>query len=329
MDGWIGAGQSDGVIANPSDDSVERLDEFLAAAHVTVIDVMRGAATGTRRLLLGRPDSRTVSYAVTVADYPGAAPMIANEARLLTELGQRAMPSVLDTLPRVVTRISVGDRPGLVMTAVPGLRPDRPLRSIDEPDPAYLGAVGSWLEDLWRSTARMPEPVALGRDAADQLLARYCGSRQLAAALGAMHWSRLRVHELRVTPTATHGCLCVRHVRVRDGSVVGVDDWGLANPSGEPLRDLGGFAVRIAGPLLPEVIADRTGRLEAIRGFVRSGLIALGAPADRWRDVLLLTQAERAVASLEHAQTDQLGLLATAVDAMPPDSDDAETARCE
>jgi hypothetical protein len=329
MDGWVGVGQADGVATHPRGDSVERLDDFLTTAHVSVIDVMPGAATGTRRLLLGEPDSRSVSYAVAVADRPGVASAIAIEARLLAELGERTLPSVLDTLPHIVARVSVGDRPATVMTAVPGLRPDRPLRPVGPPEAGYLDAVGSWLKDLWRSTAGLPEPVALGRDAVDQLLARYLGSRQLAPALGAVYRARRRVEGLRIRRTATHGCLCTRHVRVRDGAVIGVDDWGLANPNGEPLRDLGGFAVRIAGPLLPEVIADETERAYVASDFVRAGLVAAGAPPDRWRDVLVLTQAERAVASLEHGQTDQIGLLATATSAVPPDSDESEAARCE
>ena len=59
MDGRVGAGQADGVATHPRGDNVERLDEFLATAHVSVIDVMRGAATGTRRLLLGEPEGRS------------------------------------------------------------------------------------------------------------------------------------------------------------------------------------------------------------------------------------------------------------------------------
>jgi hypothetical protein len=329
MDGWVRADQADEVVTHPPGDSVERLDEFLATAHVSIVDVMRGAATGTRRLLLGEPDGRSVSYAVSVADRPGVTSAIAIEARLLAELSERAVPSVLDTVPHVVARVCVGDRPATVMTAVPGLRPHRPLRPVGPPEPDYLEAVGSWLKDLWRSTAGVPEPVALGREAADQLLARYLGSRQLAPVLGAVYRARRRVEGLPIRRTATHGCLCTRHVRVRDGAVIGVDDWGLANPNGEPLRDLGGFAVRIAGPLLPVVIADETDPAYVVSDFVRAGLVAAGASPDRWRDVLLLTQAERAVASLEHGHTDQIGLLATAVSALPPDSDESDVVRCE
>jgi hypothetical protein len=329
MDGWVRSGQADGVTTHPYGDSVGRLDEFLADAHVSIIDVMRGAATGTRRLLLGEPDGHSVSYTVAVANHPGVAPAIAVEERLLAELGARALPSVLDTLPRNVARVSLGDRPASVMTAVPGLRPHRPLRPVGPPEPDYLGAVSSWLKDLWRSTAGLPEPVALGRDAVDQLLARYCGSRQLAPALGAVYRARRRIEGLRIRRTATHGCLCTHHVRVRDGAVIGVDDWGLANPNGEPLRDLGGFAVRIAGPLLPEVIADEIAPVYAVSDFVRAGLVAAGAPPDRWRDVLLLTQAERAVVALEDGRTDQIGLLATVTSVLPPESDESEAARCE
>jgi hypothetical protein len=320
----IRAGPADEVKARPRGGGVERLDEFLAAAQVSVVDVTRGAAAGTRRLRLGGSTSGPVSYVVAVADRPDAATAIATEARLLAELGQRASPSVLATLPRVVARVSVGDRPAVVMTALPQARPGRPLAPLDH---AYLDAVGGWLEALWASTAGLPEPVGLGREAADQLLARYCGSRQLAVALGAVHRARLRVEGLRLRRTAVHGCLCPSHVQVRDGAVTWVDDWGLAVASGEPLRDLGGFAVRIAGHRLPELVADRTGPAHAVRDFVRTGLDVLEVPAGRWRDVLLLAQAERAVAALEHGRTDQVERLATAADGLPPDADDPEAAR--
>jgi hypothetical protein len=323
----IRAGHADEVAARPCGGGGERLDEFLAAAQVTVVDVTRGAAAGTRRLRLGGSTSGPVSYVVAVADRPDAATAIATEARILTELGQRASPSVLATLPRVVARVSVGDRPAVVMTAPPQARPGRPLDPQDPLDRAYLGAVGGWLEALWRSAAGLSEPAVLGREAADQLLARYCGSRQLAVALGAVHRARLRVEGLRVRRTAVHGCLCPSHVQVRDSAVARVDDWGLAVASGEPLRDLGGFAVRIAGHRLPELVADRTGPAHAVRDFVRTGLDVLEVPAGRWRDVLLLAQAERAVAALEHGRTDQVERLATAADGLPPDADDPEAAR--
>jgi hypothetical protein len=296
------------------------LDAFLAATGVKVVDVMRGAADGTRRVLLGSPERRTVAYTVAVADDPSRAAGIETEVRVLTELRPRLTPVVLDTLPRVVARVAVGDRPAVVMAAVPGLRPER--QSDDRPpDRGYVDAVSGWLDALWRTTVGLPGSIDLGRSAADRLLARYCGSRQLAPALGAVHRARRRLEGFRVRRTAVHGCLCPRHVFVRDGRVTGVDDWGLATPAGEPLRDLGNLAVHLAGSHLPEVLAGRTGPAQVVRDLVGRGLAAAVVPPCHWRDVLVLAQAERAIAAVEQGRVDEIGLLVSAVQALPAESE--------
>jgi hypothetical protein len=298
------------------------LDGFLATAGVAILDVTRGAAADTRRLLLGDPEAQTLAYSVAVADHADAAPAIDSEVRMLSELRSRVSPDVLTTLPGIVARVAVGDRPGVVMTAASGRLPRR--RDDAAPDPGELAAVGSWLDALWHTTSGLPGPVDLGRQAADELLARCVGLRRLSPALGAVHHARLRIGRLQCRRTAMHGCLCPRHVQVRDGAVTGVDDWGRAGFGGEPLRDLGSYAVRSAGPRLADAVADRSEATHPLRDFVRAGLTGAGLPADGWRDVLVLAQVERAVDDLEHGRVDEIGRLAAMVDALPPDLKEPE-----
>jgi hypothetical protein len=302
------------------------LDVFLTATGVKVLDMMRGAAPGTRRLLLGQPGAGVADYAVAVADRRSSEAAIEAEARTLEELQTRAAPTFADTMPRFVAPLSVGDRPAMVMRAVPGMELES-RRTFGPPSRDDLDAVSSWLDTLWLSTGGRNQPAELGGRAADLLLARYCGSRHLAATLGALHRARGRLGRVEVQRTAVHGCLCPHHVYVRDGVVTGVDDWGLGAPVGEPLRDLGSFAVRHARGRLPDIVADRSRHAHLLRDFVRTGLDALGVSVDRWRDVLVLAQAEYAVEAIERGQVDEIRLLAAAVNALPSEPGESEAAR--
>jgi hypothetical protein len=323
MPGWsrlagqIEDGDVSGVPRNAG--SGGTLDEFLVAAHVEVVDVTRGAAAGTRRLLLGEPHSRSVSYSVAVADGAPWAPALDHEVRFLTELRGMVSPPVLATLPSLVASVTVGERPGVVMTAS---GPVPRYRRGPAADPDALEAVCDWLDALWRDTAGPTGPVDLGRQAADLLLARWVGVERLAPVLSAVHRARRRVARQRTRRTAAHGRLCPQRVYVRDGAVLGVDDWGRAGLDADPLRDLGGFAVRHAGPRLADVVADRAGPTRRVGDFVRAGLAATGLPESGWRDVLVLAQAERTVDALERGRADEIGLLVAAADALPPEPDE-------
>ena len=307
-------------------DNQGNLDIFLTVTGVKVLDMTRGAAPGTRRLLLGRAGSPVATFAVAVADRPSSESAIESEVRTLEELRARVSPSLSETLPQMVAPVTVGDRPAMVLRAVAGqeLESAREILPLTRAD---LDAVASWLSTLWLSTGGLATTSVLGGRAADLLLARYVGSRHLAATLGAIHRARGRIGRLDVRRTAVHGCLCPQHTYVRDGEVTGVDDWGLGAPSGEPLRDLGGFAVRHAASALPDVVAERTGQGLLLRDFVQCGLRILGLPADCWRDVLILAQAEYAVDALQHGQVDEIRLLAAAVNALPYEPGESEAAR--
>ncbi|HYJ70289.1 MAG TPA: hypothetical protein VEX15_21765 [Nocardioidaceae bacterium] len=300
-----------------------RLEGFLAAAQVTVLDVTRGAVTGTRRLLVGFPESFRVEYVVAVPDHAEAAVAVDGEVRILTEVRARTTPPVQSTLPEVVAFTAIDDRPAVVFSA-PGTPP--PRLASQPPLPDYLAAMTVWLNALWRSTQGLVGPVDLGRYAADEMLARYAGSRRLAPVLGAVYDARRRVARLHSRRTAVHGCLCVAHTYVADDAVVSVDDWSLGAVSGESLNDVGGLAVRIAGARLPEVLTGQTPFAQTIRDFVISGLAGADLPPTRWCDVLILAQAERAMGAVEYGVVDEIGLLARAVRALPAAPDEPEAA---
>jgi hypothetical protein len=322
------AGHASGVMSGPRKGAAGHghLDVFLTATGVKVLDMMRGAAPGTRRLLLGQPGASQADYAVAVVDRKSSESAIEAEVRTLDELQACAAPTFGETLPRVVAPLSIGDQPAMVMRAVPGQDLES-HRTFGPPSRVDLDAVSSWLGTLWLSTGGRSEPAELGGRAADLLLARYCGSRHLAATLGAIHRARGRLSGVEVRRTAVHGCLCPHHVYVRDGVVTGVDDWGLGAPVGEPLRDLGSFAIRHSRGRLPDIVADRSRHARLVRDFVRAGLDAIGVPVDWWRDVLVLAQAEYAVDALERGQVEEIRLLAAAVNALPSEPGESEAAR--
>jgi hypothetical protein len=289
---------------------------FLSTAQVVVLDVLRGSAPGTRRLLLGKPDGLRVSYATAVADHAGSASAVHAEQRLLGDLSALLPAPLAATVPQVIGPIDVGGRTGLVVKAVPGLVPERRRRQPASVR-AFLQAVRKWQVALWHETSGASGPVDLGADAADVLFTRYVGSAELAPCLGAVHRARQRLGSLEVRHTVTHGCLCARHANVADGTVVGVDDWTLGAASAEPLRDLCDLAVSYAGPRLPELVTGRTAFAHGLRDYLLAGLRTVGLPEECWRDVLLLTQLERAVDELGRGHIEGMDLLARTVRALP------------
>jgi hypothetical protein len=290
---------------------------FLADHRVTVLDVVPGAAWGHRRLLVGEPQTGVVRYATAVGQPAVGFDPIAREELVLTQMRPQLHGSLRETVPEVVQRVDVfTNLNGLVVTGVPGLRPSG-LRPAPPPMRDMLLAMDAWLTAVWQQTAGERAPVDLGAGAIDVLLGRYAGTTQLEPALELLRSTRLRLAEFEVVSTLSHGCLCLRHAMFEGTEVVGVDDWGLATPSGGPLRDVAAFAVRASGSRLPEVITGESPYAGLLRQFVTSGLARLDLPRKLWRHVLLLAQLELAIAALERDDHDGMVLLARAVGAVP------------
>lgn len=296
-------------------DFSDGLTRFLCTQNVMVLDVVRGAAPGTRRLLLGERTGAQVTHVVAISRSAGSATPIDNEHTVLEHAGRVLRPAFRRSLPEVVERLDVGTSVrGLAMTAVPGLSSAdrRPRTSARE----LLAAMSEWLGAVWADTAEGSGPVDLGGSCVRAVLAHsHPTPMPQPAAVDIVRRARARLAEFEVPQTLTHGCLCRRHV-IAAGAVVGVDDWGLGSPAGDPLRDLGRFAVSLADARLPEVLAGRTSFATGIRHFVTSALGRTPVPRKLWREVLLLTQLELAFEALERGDPHGMARLSRSVRAL-------------
>jgi hypothetical protein len=295
----------------------ERLSAFLDRKRFTVLDVGPSAAPGGRRLLVGVGAGGQANHAVALAESTATDPLD-TEDHALSWLVYRLRPDLQRTVPRVVEWVDVDTcLTGLVVTGVAGLRSGHP----DDGHPRaerLLAAVDPWLGSLWQDTAGPPAQVDLGsRATSSPLMQRYAASVQLEPVVGPLESAHERLADCEVPQTLCHGCLCQRHIRTDSNLVIGVDDWGLALTSSDPLRDLGGLASRIAGPRLAEVVGGRSGFARLVRAFVSTGLERLGMPSALWRDVLVLAQLELAVQGLERGEQEAISHLVKAVRALP------------
>jgi hypothetical protein len=290
---------------------------FLETRRVSVLDFVPGAAWGTRRLLVGDRGTGDARYAAAVSPPSVGSDPTAREEFALTHVRPELSEALRETLPQVVEHVGVFTNfTGLVVTGVPGLRPPG-LRPPPPPVRNILTAADAWLTAVQDQTAGPAIQVDLGAAAIDVLLGRYAGTAQLEPALQLLRSARQRMSEHEITSTLSHGCLCLRHAMFEAGEIVGVDDWGLSSPSGDPLRDVGEFAVRISGSRLPEVLAGASSYASTLRQFSGVALARLGLPRRLWRELLLLAQLELATTALERDDHDGMVLLARAVAAVP------------
>jgi hypothetical protein len=295
---------------------VRDLDAFLADHGTRVLDVTAGAASGTRRLILGRLGDPQPTHAVALANTDDAVAAVGAESRHLEELHGRLGLVMRVTIPSPVEEVQVAGLPALVVTAVPGLRPlsGKTLRSRVR---AEAGAVQAWLAQLWQETADEPQPVDLGQEVLNLLSTR---SRQvfgMAETVRAVDHACARLSAFTIPRTVSHGCVCRQHVFVEEGVVTGVDDWGASQLRGDPLRDLGHWVVRSSGRHLDQVMAARTPLNRTLRDFVIAGLAVWAIPPTYWRDVLLLVEAELAGKGLRDGDYGAMELLTKVSRAMP------------
>jgi hypothetical protein len=297
---------------------VRELSAFLVDNRVQVLDVTSGAPASTRRLFLGRLGDGQPTHEVVVATSGPAGAAVETESRRLDELYARLSAVMRATIPRVVEPVLVSGKPGIVLTAVPGLRAVSDL-TLPARARAEAAAVQAWLEQLWLETADHVEAVDLGRDVLDVVHSRSRRVGELAETVRAVDRAYARLSAFVIPRTASHGCLCRRHVFVEDGVVTGVDGWGAAQLRSDPLRDLGHWVVRSSGRRLDQVMTARTPLNRTLRDFVMTGLAVWAIPPTYWRDVLLLVEAELAVKELREGDLAAMDLLTRASSAMPRD----------
>ncbi|MGA9749299.1 MAG: hypothetical protein WBQ50_17735 [Nocardioides sp.] len=293
------------------------LEELLLQQRLVIVDVIAGAGPGTRRLFLGDGRNSGLRLAVSIAHAAGGDEAVAHEAKALTRLDEVLPERLAGSVPQIREWV-LGPRESraLVVSAVPGLpstsQPPRRTASTRQ----SLDALLDWLGTLWDVTVGPPIGSELGRDPVDLALSRYRGAAKVRPAIGTLLRARGRLAQLEVVSAMTHGCLCAKHVFIGDGRV-GVDDWGLATSHGDPLRELGRYAVDMTDHRLPEVFESRTRFAAHVRRGVCSGMELLDAPTKLWRDVLLLAHFEVALTELGRGDASRLSLLHEAVRVLP------------
>ena len=304
----------------------ESLSAFLAREGLAVLDVVPTAGAHGRRLLLGKPGSQLATHAVALADGERST-RLQTEQQVLGWLHVTLGPALSATVPQVVTAVQVDLSSGaLVTTAVPGLCPpgNQGARANHRKPQLLLKAVDAWLEQLWAETGSGSRaPVEVGGQGMQWLLTRYPDSPRLAS----IHQAQHTLGSHAVPGAAVHGCLCPRHVKTDERGVIGVDDWGSASTQGDPLRDLGGFAVHLTEGRLAEALTGRTSFARAVRGFVTAGLERTGLPGRLWRDLLLLAHLDRTGDAVMHDDPDAPALLTTLAQALPGGQRKKETRR--
>jgi hypothetical protein len=285
---------------------------FLRDRNLAILDVRRGAAPDSRRLILGPPGGTKVAWVVAVAHGPRENNAVDNEERVLGHAHHVLRSGLRSSIPEVKERIEVySSLDGLLLTAVPGLTVGTRRRTAQRTR-ELLTAVPRWIGAVWSDSASGTARTDLGAADVQAVLAQHEPIPRLETAMDAIRRARLRIAEYEVPQTLTHGCLCPRHVALVEG-VLGVDDWGAGSTAGDPLRDVGRFAIGVAGGRLPEVLAGRSTFAGEIRQLMNAVLVHTPVPPQLWREVLVLAQLELAAESLERSDPNGMHLLSRAV----------------
>jgi hypothetical protein len=228
---------------------------------------------------------------------------------------------VIESIPRILDVVEYRGRPAVVMTAVQGM----PMTTTylrwrhtasSGRVAADFAAVGSWLAEVQRGTARESAPLDMDGGVASRLRSRFPNDERLGADLDRLAEIYARLRQNTVSRTAVHGDLWFGNVLLAGEQVSGVVDWEAAATSGEPVRDLVRFALmyalyldwrtrkgrRVAGH--PGLRADSWGAgveyalngsgwfPDLFRRFIGDGLARLGASPASWRDATLAGIAE-------------------------------------
>lgn len=284
----------------------------------------------TDTLLLTPPGADEPRLAAKVPGTRTAELAVEREARMLVEVRRLELGRLRTTVPRFVQLCEQDGRVVLVASAVPG----RSLAgafcgtlpvSHGRCRPAELDVAGAWLARFQEATARGSAPLDL---LPHELLARL---DRLARENGGSHDARTvadrarRVQELlaahEAPRSAVHGNLRADQVLVdtRTAEVSGVLGWRRATTRGEPLVDIGRFAVThpghrgsrrgVAGAT---VLTGHGPQAEELRRFLTDGLVRLGLPGTLWRPVAwaataaLLAETDTAVESRSAVLTTRL-----------------------
>lgn len=272
------------------------LRQLLDSAGLAVSCAPAHPDCDTDTLLLTPPGAVGPRLAVKIPRTQSAVAAVEREARMLVEIRRFELGHLRDTIPRFVQLCEQDGRTVLMTSAVPGRVLGGAFCGMWDVSHARcrsdeLDVAGAWLARFQEMTARGSGPLdLLPRDLLERLERRAAASGRgddTRTAVDRAH----RVQELlarHVAPrSAVHGNFRADQVLVhaRTAEVSGVLGWRAATTRGEPLADLGRFAVthsrhRASRGNVPgrTVLAGHGRDAERVRRFITQGLVRLGLP---------------------------------------------------
>jgi aminoglycoside phosphotransferase len=296
------------------------LSSLLATPGTRTVTVAGSVSTDAKvNMLLIPPGRQAPELAVKIPTTQHASEAVEREARVLVDLRRMELGMLRTTIPRFVQVCDHEGRSVLVASAVPGVplaraygnwsHTARPTAVAED-----FAAAGDWLARFQDATSSAAAPVDLLAGAAERI--RRLPDRVPSAnpRMTAEVADRIDlVHDLLGTQsaprTAVHGDFWFGNLLVDHpgtGRVTGVVDWENACTRGEPLKDLGRFAIsysmhldrntapgrRVTGHW--RLRADHDGAAVAygltgsgwyprlVRSFLMAGLARLGLPEALW-----------------------------------------------
>jgi Phosphotransferase enzyme family len=268
------------------------------------------------------PGSVRPSFVIKAPMTDAAEAAVSREKNVIQSLWSRF--GQLPGTPRVLPSVDFQGRQAMVVSGLQGtpmFTSYHRRRHTTRPKlvAADFTAVQGWLESFQLQTLGPRVPVTVVSGMQEQLENRFRDDEQLAPTVEILSKLNARLGQHSVPQAAVHGDLWCGNVLVADRRVSGVVDWELGAGEGNPLRDLGRFAITYALYLdrhtkssksvsgHPGLRADGWGAgvryavegdgwfCGLFRSFIRSGLVRLGAPNLDWRDVVQAGLLEIAV----------------------------------
>jgi aminoglycoside phosphotransferase (APT) family kinase protein len=274
-------------------------------------------------MMLISPRSGRAALAVKAPTSDIAGDAVEAEMRMLLGLHKVCPASLAQSIPRVIDLVEFDGRTALVTTAVAGTSMTTSyLRWRHTARPALVAgdfaAAGAWLARLQEATAGGSAPLDIGEGVVPRLRARFAGDAQLEADLERLATLRAGLRSNRVPRCAAHGDFWMGNILLSRGLASGVVDWEAGVMAGDPVRDLVRFGLMYAlyldlwtragrrvaghgdlharswGAGIAYAMDGRGWFPELFRRFLRDGLRRCGAPAESWREVVLVGLAETA-----------------------------------
>jgi hypothetical protein len=295
------------------------LTDLVDAVHGRVI-CLNGSKDPNAKMtiLFFEPGHQQPSLVAKVPTTDAATTQVCAEARVLKALAALPLGSLERTIPQPVGMVEHLGRPVLVTRAIVGrsmfasYHDWRHTADAKAVASDFSGA-GRWLHTFSGiANGRSCDLAELATGLHAALQFRFGDDVALAADLDSLAAVQGRLAGVEVPVAFTHGDFWPGNVLTGGGAVKGVVDWESGHPDGLSLHDVARFALTYslyldrhtaAGEAVPGHQGLRAGRWGAgveyalcgtgwypalVERFVAEGLVRVGAPAARWRDVVLV-----------------------------------------